>query len=58
MRNNQKPQTNPSADGYVRYPATPLFLTHSGWGEAVQAREARENGWPPVLDLLGIYLRK
>jgi hypothetical protein len=31
---------------------TRLLLTHSGWGEATQARSSHEQGWPVVLDWL------
>ena len=32
---------------------TRVLLTHSGWGEATQARSSHEQGWPRVLGLPG-----
>ena len=37
---------------------TRLFLTHSGWGEATQARSSHEQGWPLVLGWLKLHLGK
>lgn len=37
---------------------TRVLLTHSGWGEAIQAREGHEKGWPRVLGLLQTYFQK
>jgi uncharacterized protein YndB with AHSA1/START domain len=37
---------------------TRLVLTHSGWGEALPAREGHQNGWPRILGLLFAYFDK
>ncbi|HMD85896.1 MAG TPA: SRPBCC domain-containing protein [Terriglobia bacterium] len=37
---------------------TRLVLTHSGWGEATQARRSHEQGWPLVLGWLAAHFRK
>jgi len=37
---------------------TRLVLTHSGWGEAKQARSSHEQGWPRVLGFLVAYFTK
>lgn len=37
---------------------TRVLLTHSGWGEAKQARSSHEQGWPTVLGFLEVYFRK
>jgi uncharacterized protein YndB with AHSA1/START domain len=37
---------------------TRVLLTHSGWGEARQARSSHEQGWPVVLGFLEAYFGK
>jgi uncharacterized protein YndB with AHSA1/START domain len=37
---------------------TRVVLTHSGWGEAKQARSSHEQGWPVVLGFLEVYFGK
>ena len=37
---------------------TRVLLTHSGWGEATQARRSHEQGWPQVLGWLAAFLAK
>ena len=37
---------------------THVVLTHSGWGEARQARSSHEQGWPVVLGFLEAYFGK
>ena len=37
---------------------TRVLLTHSGWGEAKQARSSHEKGWPRVLGFLEAYFQK
>ena len=37
---------------------TRVLLTHSGWGEATQARSSHEQGWPQVLGWLAAFLGK
>lgn len=36
---------------------TRVLLTHSGWGEAAQARSSHVNGWPRVLGFLEARFR-
>ena len=36
---------------------TRVLLTHSGWGEAKQARSSHEKGWPVVLGFLEARFR-
>jgi len=37
---------------------TRVLLTHSGWGEATEARSSHEQGWPRVLGWLAAFLGK